>query len=657
MTTTKASTPYRDQHFLPKFYTKAWVSPDGEGVKAAKDKVWLYRKFAPGTEWRPEFKSPRQIGSEEDLYPEFPGLDADHSLEAKFFQKVDSDAASVFHHVRSAATEDIEWTNKRAFSRFLLSLIERHPVFLAVQHARLKGRFVSAAEQVIQQGPDPESRQRILDVIRKMDAASVDHNFPRKMMVRRIDDEERLQEIEALNWTVVDRDEPKFITTERPLVESLDGVPEPERPDTPNQSDADVHRSVTEFRRRAENRRRPILCDRTRARALLRAQPGTPQRPHAGTRRAVPGQSRPVERRPSRCCEFDSRRQACTTNILARRPDSPMTRRTLALLGLFLLVGLFAVAYLIDRWWQSLGTQPTTTATADTLGPTEQCPSVEVRTPQELSVVAKQMGGAEGFAIDASGFYWSSGLVEPFSIRRARPGKSASALVPKLSSKPEHVAVDAKNVYWSGESGIVTVPKEGGAVTELATAGGPIVADAEGIFWASNQGVFRLPSGSKEIVKMTGTDFSAKAIGTTPREVIVGRFGLNAISRTSNAVRKLTDHEVDFLVVDGDEVYSSDGQAVRRTNLTSGVTVPIGPARPCNNTVMGMAVDAKNIYLGCWLIRRGPVTNDLGSVVALPKAGGCPVALASKIDWPKHVVTFEGAVYWNDYDQIRRLVP
>jgi len=33
------------------------------------------------------------------------------------------------------------------------------------------------------------------------------------------------------------------------------------------------------------------------------------------------------------------------------------------------------------------------------------------------------------------------------------------------------------------------------------------------------------------------------------------------------------------------------------------------------------------------------------------------VVLASKIDWPKDIVTFEGAAFWHDYDQIRRLVP
>jgi hypothetical protein len=108
----------RDHHFIPAFYLKQWVRPEGKLIEYTRKGGKLIAKLV----------GPRSTGYERDLYafPELPP-DAAHFLEEVFFAYADQKASDALDNHLGLATHP--WTSElvSAWSRFIVAIHLRHP--------------------------------------------------------------------------------------------------------------------------------------------------------------------------------------------------------------------------------------------------------------------------------------------------------------------------------------------------------------------------------------------------------------------------------------------------------------------------------------------------------------------------------------------------
>jgi hypothetical protein len=112
------SIPHK-HHFVPVCYLQHWCSSkDGK----------LYEFSIKHGKFISKRVGPRRTGFEDNLYsfPELPTHAAQH-LESKFLQLVDSDAAKALKQHLEMTSELRPAKLKTAWSRFLISLLLRHP--------------------------------------------------------------------------------------------------------------------------------------------------------------------------------------------------------------------------------------------------------------------------------------------------------------------------------------------------------------------------------------------------------------------------------------------------------------------------------------------------------------------------------------------------
>jgi Protein of unknown function (DUF4238) len=127
------SIPHK-HHFVPVCYLQHWCSyKDGKlhefSIKHGK---FISKRVGP-----------RRTGFQENLYsfPELP-TDAAQHLESKFLQLVDSDAAKALKQHLEMAPELRPAKLKTAWSRFLISLVLRHPDVMTEFRAAAKSLWL-----------------------------------------------------------------------------------------------------------------------------------------------------------------------------------------------------------------------------------------------------------------------------------------------------------------------------------------------------------------------------------------------------------------------------------------------------------------------------------------------------------------------------------
>jgi hypothetical protein len=201
--------------------------------------------------------------------------------------------------------------------------------------------------------------------------------------------------------------------------------------------------------------------------------------------------------------------------------------------------------------------------------------------------------------------------------RRAKPvsvapaGAATAAFVASSGSRPEGLAVDDDNLYWTDLAGDVrAVPLRGGPPTLLATgqlAPGAIAAGGGQVVWLTADGV----------------------IATVPAAG-------GAVVTLYAAGRQLAS-----LALDADRAYVTDAGAGQVLSLPrqggAPTTLATGLARP-----YGVAVD-DGVYVTC---AGGPGGED-GEVLRLDKKSAAtpPVTLASKLRLPTALALGTGAIY------------
>jgi len=211
---TSVQNPSWRHHHAPQFYLAKWVDP-------ATGKLCLCRrvptgKLVDGT------THPKSTGFEEHLYSAPPTTPYEHwapdIIETKFMSPLDNAASPVLEKLlaQPAGAASLDEADRKAWARFLRSLMERHPRTL---------RERDAAANQIAQNLIAEYKTRFTTASARRAFEIFDHrvaakNIVRTHMVQQIDEPEFLSALTAQEWVTVETNGADFITSDQPLLEN-----------------------------------------------------------------------------------------------------------------------------------------------------------------------------------------------------------------------------------------------------------------------------------------------------------------------------------------------------------------------------------------------------------------------------------------------------
>jgi hypothetical protein len=204
----------RKHHFIPVCYLQHWCSSkDGK----------LYEFAIKHGKFVSKRVGPRRAGFEEHLYsfPELPADAAQH-LESSFLQLVDSDAAIALRRHLTMTADPWPPKLRSAWSRFLMSLLMRHPDVMSEFRAATKSLWSKGRDETqrnyekIRKPEDPETFEEYAATIGPLIEVKVRLN----LILRAFDNERIGNHLNRMKWAVADVLESPhcLLTSDRPLV-------------------------------------------------------------------------------------------------------------------------------------------------------------------------------------------------------------------------------------------------------------------------------------------------------------------------------------------------------------------------------------------------------------------------------------------------------
>jgi hypothetical protein len=201
----------RDHHYIPVFYLKQWCGADKKIIEyTVKHTSFIAKPVGP-----------RGTGFETDLYafPELPPELAQH-MEDVFLKYADN-AASVA--LRKLLTGAATWTaeNRSGWSRFLISLLIRHPdVMLELRKATIRswekaGPKSQARYEATKEQHHPPTFDEYVATIDPLIPIKVSLNA----IIKAVDNERLGAQLNSMYWGVIDLSKSPFplLTSDRPL--------------------------------------------------------------------------------------------------------------------------------------------------------------------------------------------------------------------------------------------------------------------------------------------------------------------------------------------------------------------------------------------------------------------------------------------------------
>ena len=280
-------------------------------------------------------------------------------------------------------------------------------------------------------------------------------------------------------------------------------------------------------------------------------------------------------------------------------------------------------------------------------------------------------------------------IAAPADAAAAPPAADASAASPATAAASHHwvilatgqngpteLALTATDVVWLDELGgqVVTVPKAGGTPVVLARDQErplDVAADADHAYWTTRTGngdsdsitaphatggVWSVPLAGGKVTALARARAFPNAIAVDATAVYFGEQGLlrhagaqlARVGKSGGAVTSIHPGEPGGIAVDGGRVYWSIGGGCESVNgapmpddgsMWSSPAAKPAPAQlaarlRCPERI---ASDADAIYVA---------DNDTGAILAIPKAGGAPVTVASDDPGTRWLAVDATTVYW-----------
>jgi hypothetical protein len=118
--------------------------------------------------------------------------------------------------------------------------------------------------------------------------------------------------------------------------------------------------------------------------------------------------------------------------------------------------------------------------------------------------IASQLENPGGLAVDGTNVYWTSPGSNYFQgavYKVPLDGGTPVPLAAKETGVRDAIAISATNVYWvqtsladgGGGSAIVTVPIEGGAITQVIASNGPLATDRTYLYFVDQYRIMKIP--------------------------------------------------------------------------------------------------------------------------------------------------------------------
>jgi len=213
-------------------------------------------------------------------------------------------------------------------------------------------------------------------------------------------------------------------------------------------------------------------------------------------------------------------------------------------------------------------------------------------------------------------------------------------------SHPHHIAVNAKNVYWTNtgteqnnftDGTIMMVPIAGGDAVTLASGQthiNGIAVDATNVYWSTE--------GTVDKMHTDGTVMMVPIAGGSARTLASSQTHINGIAVDATNVYWSTKGTVDKMHTDG---------TVMMVPIAGGTPTQLASGYYYTE---GIAVDAESIY---WIDKgTGAEHYTDGAVMKMPIRGGKPIALATGQHEPEDIAVDATSVYWtSNYDKVMKV--
>jgi hypothetical protein len=307
-------------------------------------------------------------------------------------------------------------------------------------------------------------------------------------------------------------------------------------------------------------------------------------------------------------------------------------------------------------------------ACADTQNDRENCGACGVKCSGTCAMgrctvtLASGLTSAGCVAVDAGNVYWVIGSTGPrFEGAVMKTPREGGAVTTLASGEgfpwPCHIALDETSVYWGGQSAdtVRKVSQNGGSITTLASgqpATGGLAVDATSVYWTGGYaGVMKMARGGGAPVLLATQGGEGLAIDShdvywTSRS---GQHdgGVLRVPLDGGAVSTLAS------VPDLPEAIALDAVNVYTAGYSDGtlLAIPLGggpittlASDQTNPSVI--TLDESNIY---W-------TGSTGLLTRVPKSGGTSTLLASD----SHIFSValdESSVYWTNGSAVMKLTP
>lgn len=211
-------------HYIPCFYLKQWTNADG--------RLTEFSKQGPAQIVKPRPTSPRGTGYVRGLNT-VPGLSLHEAeyLEDVFFKIADDAAARALAILLSPPPWNMSVDERSGWSRFLMSLVHRHPESVE-KHGLIAEALYKEALPKIE--ADYAARRKATDPPTYVDFAAYHAFDPAgrihiRLLQEVIDSDITGRGLNSLRWTVLHEPYPKhlFLTSDRPVV-MTNGLDKPE---------------------------------------------------------------------------------------------------------------------------------------------------------------------------------------------------------------------------------------------------------------------------------------------------------------------------------------------------------------------------------------------------------------------------------------------